>query len=136
MKTPDQYVAIWFDLLWNKGIESTIPEMLSDDCVVYGLGEPLKGIAAYTQTYRVFQHHFDETHMELMDSITEGDKIIGLARFTAIHKKTENKIDITFAFSAVWKDGKIVEATNVVDHYQLMIQMGVANGSELAEALA
>lgn len=128
-------MEIWFEQVWNQGNEDTIHEMMDEECEIKGLGLSEKGAEAFLGFYRTFQGAFDGIHIDLIDLMEEGENVMGNARFTAVHRQSGKKVDFVFSALGRWRDGKIVEARNVVDFTTMLTQVGALDESVMRTAL-
>jgi steroid delta-isomerase-like uncharacterized protein len=124
----------WFEEVWNKGQESTIDELLAPDAVAHGLvdgdGAEIAGIESYRAFYRSFRGAMSDVHVEVQDTISEGDLIA--ARFVVSARHTGEGLgkpakgrNVNFTGMSIVriKDGKIAEAWNNIDFAIMLQQM-------------
>ena len=96
---------------------------MDENCVIRGLQLPCPGPEGFVQFHRLYLSLYENIHIDVFELVEEGNVAIGHARVTGIHKKTGNKIDTVFSISIRWKEGKVIEARNVVDYVALLGQM-------------
>jgi steroid delta-isomerase-like uncharacterized protein len=124
----------WFDEVWNHGREATIDELLAADAVAHGLvdgdGNEIVGIEPFRTYYRTFRGALSDIHVDVQDTIAEGD--LEVARFVVSAKHTGEGLgkpakgrDLkTTGISIIRvKDGKIAEAWNNIDFTTMFQQM-------------
>ena len=71
-------VRRWFEEVWNQGREETIDELFAANGIGYGLGDteaPVQGPAGIKPFVRNLRGALPDVHMEIEDSIAEGDKV-------------------------------------------------------------
>ena len=123
----------WFEEVWNKKREEAIDEMLSEDTVHHGLGDqPVRGIENYKNFYRTFITAFPDIRVEVMDVMTDGEKISARYVARATHAgeglgfaPTQKQVEFTGMGICTMKDGKFVEVWNQVDFMNMYSQLGV-----------
>jgi len=135
----------WFDEVWNQRKTETIDRLLSEDVIAHGLvdekGDELRGPSAFKNFFVQFTKAFPDIHVEVADTISEGDKIAARCVVTGTHRGDtlgvpgSNK-PVRFTGVAILriKDGKIVEAWNNFDFQALSRQIGALVQSEAPPA--
>jgi len=83
------FVKRWFEEVWNKGRVEAIDEMFALDGIAHGLAEdpkfPLRGPAAFKPFHKQLRDALSNIHIDVVDSISEGDKVVVRCVVTAIH---------------------------------------------------
>jgi steroid delta-isomerase-like uncharacterized protein len=127
----------WFDEVWNKSQIEAIDRLLAQDAIAHGLvdaqGNELRGPAGFKPFFLQFTKAFPDIHVEVVDTISEGDKIAARCIVTGTHRgdalgvPASNK-PVRFTGMTILraKDGKIVEAWNNFDFQALTGQIGTA----------
>ena len=124
----------WFEEVWNKGRESAIDELLAPDAVAHGLadgeGVEIAGIESYRAFYRSFRGALSDVHVDVQDTISEGD--LSVARFVVTARHTGDGLgkpakgrNINFTGMTIVrvKDGKIAEGWNNIDFATMLQQI-------------
>jgi steroid delta-isomerase-like uncharacterized protein len=125
----------WFDEVWNKAQINEIDRLLADDAIAHGLtdeqGRELRGPAGFKPFFVQFTQAFPDIHVEVADTICEGDKIAARCIVTGTHRggafgvpATHQPVQFTGITILRIKDGKIVEAWNNFDFQGLSKQIG------------
>ena len=125
----------WFEEVWNKSQINAIDRLLADDAVAHGLfdehGQELRGPAGFKPFFLQFTKAFPDIHVEVADTISEGDKIAARCVVTGTHKgdmlgvsASNRPIEFTGIAIIRVKDGRIVEAWNNFDFQALSKQIG------------
>jgi len=126
---------VWFEEVWNKSQINAIDRLLADDAVAHGLlddqGRELRGPAGFKPFFLQFTKAFPDIHVEVVDTISEGDKIAARCIVTGTHKgdalgapASHKPIEFTGMTILRVKDGKIAEAWNNFDFQGLSTQIG------------
>ena len=125
----------WFEEVWNRRDASAIDRLLGADAIVHGItkdnGEELRGPKDFKEFHRRFLDAFPNIAVEVLDTISEGDKIAGRCVVRGEHKgdalgfaATGKKTEFTGMCFARVKEGKIVEAWNDFDFLKMYTQLG------------
>lgn len=125
----------WFDEVWNKSQIKAIDRLLADDAVAHGLfdehGRELRGPAGFKPFFLQFTRAFPDIHVEVVDTVCEGDKIAARCIVTGTHKgdtlgipASHKPTEFTGMTILRVKDGKIAEAWNNFDFQVLSKQIG------------
>jgi steroid delta-isomerase-like uncharacterized protein len=125
----------WFEEVWNKSQINAIDRRLAQDAVAHGLfddhGQELRGPAGFKSFFLQFTNAFPDIHVEVADTISEGDKIAARCIVTGTHKgdmlgvpASHKPVEFTGIAIIRVKDGRIVEAWNNFDFQGLSKQIG------------
>ena len=125
----------WFEEVWNKSQINAIDRLLADGAVAHGLfdehGHELRGPAGFKPFFLQFTKAFPDIHIDVVDTISEGDKIAARCLVTGTHRgemlgasASNRPIEFTGITILRVKDGKIVEAWNNFDFQALSKQIG------------
>lgn len=125
----------WMEEVWNKGRESAIDEIGAPDMVAHNLidasGKPIIGTAKFKEFWRGFRQTFPDIHVEVLETLRDGDKEIVRCELRATHKgevlgiaATHKPIKFTGMVIAREKDGRLVEAWETWDFLSLYQQLG------------
>ncbi len=119
----ETFLHRWFEEVWNKGREEAIDEMLAEDGVGHGLptenGEPIRGPKDFKPFFRNFREAFPNINVEIVETVSEGDKICAVCRVTGALEgaglgvsPAKQPVDFTGIIVVKLRDGKIIEAWN------------------------
>src|SRR3954466_11321235 len=109
---PDaQFIHRWFEEVWNNKNEAAIDEMLAPDVIGHGLQDPdgsdkIVGLEAFKRLHRQFVAAYPDIHIEVRDTVIEGDKIGARCRVTGTH--TGSGLGLTPTNAAVDFTGMLV----------------------------
>jgi steroid delta-isomerase-like uncharacterized protein len=136
VKTTTKTIAHeWFEEVWNKRQIEAIDRLLAEDAIAHGLadesGGELRGPVGFKPFFLKFSQAFPDLHIEIMDTICEGDKIAARCIVRGTHlgdtlgiAASHRPIEFTGMAILRFKDGKIVEAWNNFDFQALARQTG------------
>jgi len=124
----------WFEEVWNKGNESAIDEMADPNVVGHGLldadGKEVHNVAGFKVFYKQFRSAFPDIHIEIEETVSEGNKIAARCLVTATHTgqgigraPTNKPVRFTGMCIVRIKDGKIAEAWNNFDFLAMQQQL-------------
>lgn len=126
----------WFDRVWNMHERSAIFELVKDDCQIGGLPPsdqtPKEAFAAFHDTILAA---FDKLTITPEVWAEDGQTIVGEGRIKGTHRTTNHDVDFRFSYRAVWKEGQIIEADNIIEWQTALIQTGAQTDSSLENLL-
>jgi steroid delta-isomerase-like uncharacterized protein len=101
--------------VWNKGNFSIISELVSPDyCSHNAAGEDMKGPDGFKQMITLWRTAFPDLRMSIDDVVAEGNKLAVRISWRGTFKgklgnikPTGKQVNITEAFFATYKDGKM-----------------------------
>jgi steroid delta-isomerase-like uncharacterized protein len=135
----------WFDEVWSQGREGAIEELLAEDAVMHGLGEPeiaVSGPAAFKPFFTKLRATFPDLEIRVEQTVAEGDWVA--SRWTArmTHQgdhlgvpATGRLIVVTGMSFGRFRDGQLVEGYNNWDQLSLMQQIGSVPAPTVARLL-
>jgi predicted ester cyclase len=110
--------------------------MIADDVIAHGLtdenGEVVRGKEDFRRFFTNFRSAFPDVHVELGETVCDGDKMAAVCRVTASHAgpglgfvATNNKVEFSGILMVRLRDDKIIEAWNYYDFMSMFGQLGV-----------
>jgi hypothetical protein len=135
--TKTELVHAWFDNLWNRGIESTIDEILAPDFVAHGLGEgDLVGRDQFHGFYRAFRSSFPSVRVTLPLVVESDDYATCQAIVEVLAASGPGPFQFHGSCTVRISDGQFVEGWNNFDFLSLLTNMGVVRPDAMTQALA
>jgi steroid delta-isomerase-like uncharacterized protein len=135
----------WFQEVWNEGRESTIDELHGADGVSVGLGgadTEVRGPEQFKVFFRNLRSALPDTHVTVLDTITEGDMVAVRFEVQATHTGVGLPFEPTgraVRFSGISmlevEDGKLKRAWNSWDQLGMLIQLGVVSDGATADKM-
>jgi len=129
-RTPEAVMREWFDKLWNKGEEDTIDQLRAPDCVVHGLGAPIRGPEQFKPFYQNFRSAFPDISVEIERAMVEGDMVAACCRVKGRHTghtlggaATNSEVEFVGHVMATVAGGKVTECWNCFDFLTMYQQM-------------
>lgn len=124
----------WFNEVWNLGNEGAIDDLCVEDVVGHGLvddtGETVRSREGFKQFFRSFKSAFPDIHVEVLDTVSEGDRIVALCKVDATHtgggfliEPTGRRVSFTGMCMVKVREGRIAESWNSFDFLTLVQQI-------------
>jgi len=133
----EEVLRTWMRRLWDERDPSVIDELFAPQGSAAGLEpRPVVGAQEFHAFYAMVAAAIVNTSVIIEHIMTKGDEALLVATFRGTHKKTTKEVTMRFAAHAVVRDGKIVDATNILDVLSLLQQIGEAAPDALPRALA
>ncbi len=130
-------IRIWLHRLWNERDPSVIEELFLPDGCAEGLEhKPVIGPKEFRAFWDLVSGAIVDTSCEIEHIMTKGEEALLVASFRGRHLAAGKDVHMRFAAHAVVRDGKIVDATNVLDALSLLQQVGRADLDAFPRALA
>lgn len=130
---PLTIIRRWFDEVWNRGLESTVDELLATDAISHGLGE---GLDAHSRAdFKVFWRNmrsaFPDIHITIEDAIAQADRAATRLLLQGTNlgdglgmPPTGRSISVSAIVMIRVAGGQIVEGWNSWDQLGLLRQLG------------
>lgn len=116
------------NLIANTLHEVVDPSLVNPGPVAHGA----TGAAALIEVFRVLRQAFPDLHITVKDLVAEGDKVVSWDTVTGTHRgdllgipPTGNAVSYDEMFIVRFVDGRIAEASGVVDVLTQLRQIGV-----------
>ena len=129
--TPDVLGRMWFEEVWNQGRIDAIHRLFAADCVARGLpGGDMQGPAAFEVLFHTFRGAFPDIHVEVLQTITEGEWVAVVCQVTGTHTgatlgpATGKSVNFSGIALARVSGGQIREARNCFDFLTMYQQLG------------
>ncbi|MBX7080172.1 MAG: nuclear transport factor 2 family protein [Nannocystaceae bacterium] len=123
--------------MWTDRDATAIDEMfVPERHGVVGLAKAAIGPKEFRSFWDMMTAALRDTRVVIEQLWVANEESVFFARMLATSVRGGKSIDVRFSGHAVVKEGKIVEATNVVDFLALMQQLGALEADALVAALA
>ena len=133
----EQVLRVWFDRLWTRRDPSVIDELFVPAGRATGLHEHQAiGPKEFHAFFQLMTGALAETRCDIEQIMTHGEHALVLLRFQGRHVASGKGVDVHVGAHARIVDGKIVEATNVIDFLGLLQQIGELPADVLVTALS
>jgi predicted ester cyclase len=116
----------WFDEVWNKGDESAIDRLMSEESSAKGIiaDDQPKGAAGFKVFFNGFRSQFHDIKVDVEDVVSEDDMESARTNVSAIHTASGKKVHFSGMCMVKLAGGKITEAWNNYDFLNLYEQLG------------
>jgi steroid delta-isomerase-like uncharacterized protein len=142
MPTNAELIRRWFEEVWNQEREATIDELCAKHAVGHGQtidASDIIGPESFKKFWHGMRQAFSSVHVEIHDTIEEGELVMARWSFSASHTGHFQGIaptgkQITTKGMSVQRfvDGKMVEAWDNWDQLGVLIQMGAISPERFA----
>jgi steroid delta-isomerase-like uncharacterized protein len=129
--SPQDVAKNWFEVVWNQGRREAITQLLAPDVTFHDGGTDSRGIEPFLQFYDRIRSTLSQIHVEVEDTIVEGERVCVRWRSKAIHTgdglgipPSGAEIEVTGISVVHVVDGRFVEAWQNWDMLGLMEQIG------------
>jgi steroid delta-isomerase-like uncharacterized protein len=131
MHTNEATMRRWFEEVWNQRQVAAIDEILAPDCPIHGLGPaPLIGGAGFRVFHQAFGRAFPDLHLEVLSVVVGEDDVAVRFRSRGTHTgdtmgpPSGKPISVEGVTFARFRDGRAIEAWNLVDFLGMYQQLG------------
>jgi len=124
----------WFEEVWNQGREETVDAMCAPDVIGFGQaqhGANIQGPDHFKQFMRGMRSAFSDIHVELHDTIEQGDRVVVRWTTTMTHigpflgvAATGKQVSVNGISIQQFANGKIVAGWDNWDQLGLLVQLG------------
>jgi steroid delta-isomerase-like uncharacterized protein len=124
----------WFEEVWNQGREETVDAMSAKDVIGHGQaqhGADIHGPEHFKQFMRGFRSAFSDIHVEIHDTVEQGDKVVARWTTTMTHTgtflntaPTGKHVSVNGISIQRFAGGKITEGWDNWDQLGLLVQLG------------
>jgi predicted ester cyclase len=124
----------WFEEVWNQGREATINEMCHQDAVGIGQaqhGTEIHGPEDFKELWRTVRAAFSGIHIDINDTIEQGDKVVARWTMNMIHTgpfleiaPTNKRVSVNGISIQRFVGGKIMAGWDNWDQLGLLVQLG------------
>jgi len=134
-ETPETIASTWMDRVWNQLDTDAIDELLTDDHVAYGIGDPIEGKAGWHEFHAVFSGAFSGIHIGVTDQVVSGDKVAASWEGTMTHTATGTSVTMSGMVILRLEDGRIAEGWNSADFIPMLTAIGLLGEDAMGRAL-
>lgn len=118
--------------IWGQGRLDTIDEVYDTTYVAHIRGPGGTGCAGFKRTIGLFRQGFPDAHTQVMDMITEGDRVVVIYQAEGTHQgsifgetPSRRAVNVTGISVMRISHGKIVETWDELDLFGLAQQLGL-----------
>jgi len=133
--TADELVRKWFEEVWNCRNDDFVHRHMGKPCEIKGLPEEACTPDGFIQFRNHLQAGISEMRLEVLESLEDKNKTIGICRVTGTHASSGEAVDFCFGYSSRVEGDRIVEAHNVVDFLTMLQQAKAIPADSLERGL-
>lgn len=131
-KSQKQFVARWFDEIWNQSKREVIDEMLPENAVLHDGPTDYRGPAEFKGFYDNLRSQLSDVHVTLLETISEVDMVCARWSSTAIDPSTGKQV--TGMSLLRFENGHLAEAWQNWDQHGLLQQLADAAPKSFVQA--
>ena len=135
-QTVETITKTWMNRVWNELDTTAIDELISDDHVSHGAGDPIEGPAGWHGFHGAFTAAFADIRINVEDQVVEGDKVASRWSGTMVHRATSTPVTLNGMLILKVRDGQVVEGWNTMDFIPLLTALNLVPEDAIGKALA
>jgi predicted ester cyclase len=121
-----QFVARWFDEIWNQSKREVIDEMFPENAVLHDGPTDYRGPAEFKGFYDTLRSQLSDVRVTLLETISEGDMVCARWSSTANDSSTGKHVAVTGMSLLRFENGRLAEAWQNWDQHGLLQQLADA----------
>jgi predicted ester cyclase len=121
-----QFVAKWFDEIWNQSKREVIDEMFPENAVLHDGPTDYRGPAQFKGFYDTLRSQLSDVRVTLLETISEGDMVCARWSSTATQSSTGKQVAVTGMSLLRFENGRLAEAWQNWDQHGLLQQLADA----------
>ncbi|MGB2673114.1 MAG: nuclear transport factor 2 family protein [Candidatus Acidiferrum sp.] len=121
-----EYVARWFEEVWNRSKREVIDEMFPEDCVLHDGGTEYRGPTQFKVLYDALRAQLSEVRITPLEAVSEGDLVCMRWSCSAKQTSTGKPVTVTGMSIVRFRDGRFSEAWQNWDQHGLLQQLDEA----------
>ncbi len=134
-ETAETIMTTWMERVWNQRDVSAIDDLLAEDGVSYGLGEPFHGREPWYEFHTSMCIAFPQMHFQVLNQFTSGDWLCSRIRGEMVHGASGTPVTLEVMIMGRVQDGKFVEAWNSADWVPGLTALGLLEENGLGKVL-
>ena len=124
-ETAETIIPAWIERVWNQRDVTAIDDLLNEDGVSYGLGEPFHGREPWYEFHAAMCNAFPRMHFDVLGQFTSGDWLCSRIRGDLVHGATDTPVTFEAMIMGRIRDGKFIEAWNSADWLPALTVLGL-----------
>jgi predicted SnoaL-like aldol condensation-catalyzing enzyme len=121
-----QFVAKWFDEIWNQSKREVIDEMFPENTVLHDGPTVYRGPTEFKHFYDTLRSQLSDVRVTVLETISEGDMVCARWSSTAKHSGTGKQVAVTGMSLLRFDNGRLAEAWQNWDQHGLLQQLADA----------
>lgn len=134
-ETADTIVKTWMERVWNQLDTSAIDELVTDDHMAYGVGDPIQGAAGWKEFHAAFSNAFADIQIDVQDQVVGDDQVASRWEGTAEHRASGTQVTMS-GMVIIWlREGRAEVSWNSVDFLPMLMALGLTPEDAMGRAL-
>ncbi len=122
----------WVEEAWNNGRVAVAQDLCAADYVLHDFSGPIRGATGLMGFLTAYRTGFPDVHADILDMVSEGDKVVWRVRMTGTHRgefvgipATGRSFDVEAIIISRFVNGRLTEDHVNYDRLGMMQQLGV-----------
>ena len=125
----------FMERVWNQLDTTVIDELIADEHVSYGVGDPIEGKSGWHGFHATFTAAFSDIQVTVEDLVISGDKEASRWTGTMVHRASGTPVTLSGMIINHICNGKIVAGYNSVDFLPMLMTLNIMPGDAVEKAL-
>ena len=134
-KTFETLTETFMERVWNQLDTTVIDELIADEHVSHGVGDPIEGKLGWQGFHVAFTAAFSDIQVTVEDLVVSGDKEASRWTGTMVHRASSTPVTLSGMIINHIRDGQIVEGYNSVDFLPMLVNLNLIPGDAVEKAL-
>ena len=125
----------FMERVWNQLDTTVIDELIADEHVSYGVGDPIEGKSGWHGFHATFTAAFSDIQVTVEDLVISGDKEASRWTGTMVHRASGTPVTLSGMIINHICNGQIVAGYNSVDFIPMLMTLNLMPGDVVEKAL-
>ena len=125
----------FMERVWNQLDTTAIDELIADEHVSYGVGDPIEGKSGWHGFHATFTAAFSDIQVTVEDLVISGDKEASRWTGTMVHRASGTPVTLSGMIINHICNGQIVAGYNSVDFIPMLMTLNLMPGDAVEKAL-
>jgi len=125
----------FMERVWNQLDTTVIDELIADEHVSYGVGDPIEGKSGWHGFHATFTAAFSDIQVTVEDLVISGDKEASRWTGTMVHRASGTPVTLSGMIINHICNGQIVAGYNSVDFLPMLMTLNIMPGDAVEKAL-
>jgi predicted ester cyclase len=121
--------------VWNQSDASALDDLLTEESITHGLGDPMVGVEPWRQFHAVICGAFSDIHFVVEGQLVSGDQVAARIKGDMVHRATGTPVTLHAMLMGRVVNGRFVEAWNSADWLPALTKLGLAGEDAVARML-
>ena len=134
-KTFETITETFMERVWNQLDTTVIDELIPDEHVSYGVGDPIEGKPGWYGFHAAFTAAFSDIQITVEDLVVNGDKEASRWTGTMVHRASGTPVTLSGMIIIHIRDGQVVEGYTSGDFLPMLVTLNLMPGDAVEKAL-